>query len=208
MNIEKELMFTIEALRNLNVKTICELGAGDCRWAIRMAAELGGEVDAVDSLEWKHWNDLYYNDEYKNISTADDIVNICKGHNVNFIHEDVMNFTFNKNYDAVRIDCLDSVDQLEILMDRALHNTNVIIIDDISPVQVIARTSAMINFIEQNKLKLYLITAKVAVLTKPNIEHPPFNNLITVKDTGITFKPKFRQHAYLKNGVVKNWELK
>ena len=55
MNSEKELMFTITALRNLNVKTICELGAGDCRWAIRMAAELGGEVDAVENLAWKQW---------------------------------------------------------------------------------------------------------------------------------------------------------
>ena len=57
MNLEKELLFTIEALRNLNVKSICELGAGDCRWAIRMANELGGEVDAVENFAWKNWDD-------------------------------------------------------------------------------------------------------------------------------------------------------
>ena len=90
MNSEKDLMFTITALRNLNVKTICELGAGDCRWAIRMAAELGGEVDAVENLAWKQWEHTYTDELYKKINTVDDIVNICKGHNVNFIYEDVL----------------------------------------------------------------------------------------------------------------------
>ena len=78
MNLEKELLFTIEALRNLNVKSICELGAGDCRWAIRMANELGGEVDAVENFAWKNWDDPYYKNEYKNTNTVDDIKNICR----------------------------------------------------------------------------------------------------------------------------------
>ena len=205
MNLEKELLFTIEALRNLNVKSICELGAGDCRWAIRMANELGGEVDAVENFAWKNWDDPYYKNEYKNTNTVDDIKNICRDHNVNFIEQDVMDFTFNKHYDAVRIDCLDSEDQLVEIINRALYYTDVIIIDDISPVQVLARTSAMINFLHNNMLKLYLITQKVAILTKPDIEHPPFNKSITVNEK--TFSPTFRQHNILKNGVVKNWEF-
>ena len=204
MNSEKELMFTITALRNLNVKTICELGAGDCRWAIRMAAELGGEVDAVENLAWKQWEHTYTDELYKKINTVDDIVNICKCHNVNFIYEDVMNFKFNKNYDAVRIDCLDSEHQLEILLNRALQNTDVIIIDDISPYQVISRTSVMLTFLQQNKLKLYLITNKIAVLTKLHIIHPPLDKPITVIEDG---KEKIfkAEHIYpfLKHDLVK-----